>query len=51
MVKNVKRYLKQHKKNGGSMDDMDFLPVTFLLPQVSKTKQIPKLHSLEYAYH
>ncbi|KAK9814201.1 hypothetical protein WJX72_002184 [[Myrmecia] bisecta] len=33
MVKNVKRYLKQVRKDGGDLDALDFVPTTFILPQ------------------
>ena len=35
MVKNVKRYMKQQKKDGLPGSVADFVPVTYILPQVS----------------
>jgi hypothetical protein len=36
MVKNIKRYQKAAKREGGqpAADDMDIIPATFVLPQV-----------------
>lgn len=33
MVKNVKRYQKQVKKEGGDCSELDFIPTTYMLPQ------------------
>lgn len=33
MVKNVKRYQKQAKKEGGELAGFDFIPTTYMLPQ------------------
>ncbi|GMH42391.1 hypothetical protein BSKO_10310 [Bryopsis sp. KO-2023] len=33
MVKNVKRYQKQCKKEGNDVPDLDFIPTTYMLPQ------------------
>ena len=33
MVKNIKRYQKQAKREGGSGEDLDIVPTTFVLPQ------------------
>ncbi|GIL69715.1 hypothetical protein Vretimale_10189 [Volvox reticuliferus] len=33
MVKNIKRYQKQIKREGGNPDDLDIIPTTFVLPQ------------------
>lgn len=34
MVKNVKRYQRQVKRDGGNPDEYDIIPTTFVLPQV-----------------
>ena len=38
MVKNVKRYMKQQKKDVFSDCVADFVPVTYILPQVRHAK-------------
>jgi hypothetical protein len=35
MVKNIKRYQKQVKREGGNVDALDFVPTTYVLPQAS----------------
>ncbi len=39
MVKNVKRYMKQQKKDVLVESTPDFIPVTYILPQVSCQSQ------------
>lgn len=34
MVKNIKRYQRQMKRDGGNPDEYDIIPATFVLPQV-----------------
>jgi hypothetical protein len=43
MVKNVKRYQKQIKREGGSLaaqESADIIPATFVLPQVSGNRSL-----------
>ncbi len=34
LVKNVKRHLRQARKDGSDLQALDFLPTTYILPQV-----------------
>ena len=34
LVKNVKRHLRQARKGGSDLQALDFLPTTYILPQV-----------------
>ena len=42
LVKNVKRHLRQARKDGSDLQALDFLPTTYILPQVDLS--CTKLH-------
>eukprot|EP00983_Pelagomonas_calceolata_P090591 1157441-Pelagomonas_calceolata.AAC.6 len=55
MVKNVKRYQKQVKREGGSLaaqESADIIPATFVLPQVSLLYRVGHLHAyVRHKFH
>jgi hypothetical protein len=48
MVKNVKRYMKQQKKDVLVESTPEFIPVTYILPQVSCQSQCVYCKSWRY---